>query len=110
MAIITNISSLDPVTLELQEYSSDDENIISSFNVTDIPFSSSSDIIEYHIYDFNNNIQDLVDYIIQIDQDDDLYSKIKNEALFTPSQDPKNKFDLFLSDLKTILVKLDESM
>jgi len=56
MAIITNISSLNPVTLELQEYSSDDENIISSFNVTDIPFSSSSDIIEYHIYDFNNNI------------------------------------------------------
>jgi hypothetical protein len=59
-----------------------------------------------NLYDFKNNIKDLVDYIIEIDQNNDIYLKIKNEPLFTPTQDPKNKFNLFLSDLKNILNKI----
>jgi len=55
MEIKTNISSLDPITLELQEYSSTDELLISNFFINNISFTTS-DIIEYHIYDFNKNL------------------------------------------------------
>jgi len=55
MEIKTNISSLDPITLELQEYSSTDELLISNFSINNISFTTS-DIIEYHIYDFNKNL------------------------------------------------------
>lgn len=55
MEIITNISSLDPVTLELQDYSSTDDSLISSFTLNDISFTSDNNI-EYHIYDFNKNL------------------------------------------------------
>lgn len=55
MEIITNISSLDPVTLELQDYSSTDDSLISSFTLNDLSFTSNN-IIEYHIYDFNKNL------------------------------------------------------
>ena len=52
---IVNIQNLDPTTLELQTYSTDDQNLISSFDLEN-SFTSSVDYIEYSIYDINQNL------------------------------------------------------
>ena len=52
---IVNIQNLDPTTLELQTYSTDDQNLISSFDLEN-SFTSSVDYIEYSIYDVNQNL------------------------------------------------------
>ena len=43
---IVNIQNLDPTTLELQTYSTDDQSLISSFDLEN-SFTSSVDYIEY---------------------------------------------------------------
>jgi len=65
---ITNIKSIDESTLEYQEYSNSDTNLITSFNLNDISFDSNLNTIEYHILDFNktliNSNYNLKDYSI----------------------------------------------
>jgi hypothetical protein len=77
---IINIQNIDPTTLELQTYSTQDQNLISSFDVTNT-FTSSVDYIEYTVYDFNQNqllyINNFSNYSIldnnlQIDPEQDL--------------------------------------
>jgi len=77
---IINIQNIDPTTLELQTYSTQDQNLISSFDVTNT-FTSSVDYIEYTVYDFNqnqllyvNNFSNysILDNNLQIDPEQDL--------------------------------------
>jgi hypothetical protein len=81
MENITNIQTVDPNTLEFQTYQPSDENLISSFTLDNIPFTSSVDKIEYHVFDANQNIifsnynfstYNLVDNLIVIDPKKDL--------------------------------------
>jgi hypothetical protein len=64
---IVNIQNLDPTTLELQTYSTDDQSLISSFDLEN-SFTSSVDYVEYSVYDINQNlllyIDDFTDYSI----------------------------------------------
>jgi len=52
---IVNIQNIDPDTLQLQNYSPEDENLISNFT-QDIKFNPSEDYLEYFILDLNQNI------------------------------------------------------
>jgi hypothetical protein len=49
------IIPVDPITFELQDYSTQDTNIISKFEIDTI-FSQSTDYIEYYVYDIAENI------------------------------------------------------
>jgi surface protein len=83
MAEIVNITSLNPDNFEFQDYSLNDSSLITSFE-TDIIFNSQKDIIEYFIYDINNNIlfentsgfprYKLIDNLVSIDPEADLKS------------------------------------
>ena len=53
---IITIQNVDASTLEPQEYSNSDNNLISSFDLTDIPFNNTLDFIEYHIFDYNKTL------------------------------------------------------
>ncbi len=53
---IVNIQNINPDNLQLQNYSSEDENLISNFTQQDIVFDSTVDYIEYFIYDLNNDL------------------------------------------------------
>ena len=53
---ITNIQSVNPDTLEFQNYQSADSGLISSFTVNDIVFTSDFNSVEYHILDSNKNL------------------------------------------------------
>ena len=76
---IVNIQNLDPTTLELQTYSTDDQNLISSFDLEN-SFTSSVDYIEYSIYDINQN---LLLYINNFTN----YSLLNNVLQINPEQD-----------------------
>ena len=76
---IINIQNIDPTTLELQTYSTQDQNLISSFDVTNT-FTSSVDYIEYTVYDFN---QSLLLYINNFSN----YSILDNNLQIDPEQD-----------------------
>jgi hypothetical protein len=52
---IVNIQNIDPNTLQLQNYSSEDENLISNFT-QNVNFNPSEDYLEYFILDLNQNI------------------------------------------------------
>jgi hypothetical protein len=52
---IVNIQNVDPNTLQLQNYSSEDEALISNFT-QDISFNPTEDYLEYFILDLNQNI------------------------------------------------------
>ena len=81
MAEIVNIQQLDPITFELQEYSSSDIELISVTDVYDT-FDPNNDYLEYFIYDLNNTIlysnvagypnYKLIDNNIVIDPENDL--------------------------------------
>ena len=58
MAKIVNIQNVDPNTLQLQNYSFEDESLISN-SVQDITFNSSEDYIEYFVLNLNENIVSL---------------------------------------------------
>jgi len=49
------INQVDPTTFEYQEYSEQDNNLIDS-RILDTSFTSSSDYIEYYIYDNSKNL------------------------------------------------------
>jgi hypothetical protein len=79
---IINIQNLDPQTLELQTYSDEDQNLISSFDLEN-SFSSSIDYIEYSIYDLNQNLllyqnnftnYSILDGTLQLNPENDLSS------------------------------------
>lgn len=82
MEKIVNIQNIDPNTLQLQNYSVEDESLISNYNKQDISFNPSEDYIEYFILDLNKNIlynntsgypnYKLRDNIINIDPQKDL--------------------------------------
>jgi hypothetical protein len=76
---IVNIQNLDPTTLELQTYSTDDQNLISSFDLEN-SFTSSVDYIEYSVYDIN---QDLLLYISNFTN----YSLLNNTLQIDPEKD-----------------------
>jgi len=58
-----------------------------------------------NLSDFNNNVKELAEYIIEIDKNEDKYIKLKNENLFLPEQNPKLFFNEFLHKLKNITNK-----
>ena len=53
---IVNIQSVNPDTLEFQTYQQSDSELISSFSVEDIAFTSSYNKIEYYVLDANQNV------------------------------------------------------
>jgi len=53
---IVNIQSINPDNLQLQNYSSEDENLISNFTQQDIVFNPNEDYVEYFILDLNENL------------------------------------------------------
>lgn len=55
MAEITSILPIDPITFDFQEYSVSDSSLINSTTI-ETSFDPSTDLIEYFIYDINNNI------------------------------------------------------
>ena len=91
MAEIVNIVSLDPNTFEFQDYSINDSSLITSFEI-ETSFDSQKDIIEYFIYDINNNIlyentfgfprYKLIDNLVSIDPEGDLKSLGYNEGQY----------------------------
>ena len=56
MEKIINIQNINPDTFQLQNYSSEDESLISNFIQQDIVFNPSEDYLEYFILDLNQNI------------------------------------------------------
>jgi hypothetical protein len=52
---IVNIQSVDPNTLQLQNYNTEDESLISNFE-TDVTFDPNQDYLEYFILDLNQDI------------------------------------------------------
>ena len=79
MAIIQNITSLDPVTLEYQDYSVDDTTLISS-SVFSSTWSDNKDYIEYYVYNLNGDI-------IESDPDLQNYLSTKEGLLINPDED-----------------------
>ena len=76
MAIIQNITPLDPVTLEYQDYSVDDTTLISS-SVFSSTWSDNKDYIEYYVYNLNGDI-------IESDPDLQNYLSTKEGLLINP--------------------------
>ena len=84
MEKITNIQNVDPNTLQLQNYSVEDETLISNFTQQDIIFDPQQDYLEYFILDLNKNILfsnvfgypgfKLRDNLVTIDPQNDLES------------------------------------
>ncbi len=70
-----------------------DENVSKDFNVKSF----------INLFDFNNNIKDLCEHIIELDKSEDKYSQIKHQPLFLPEQNPQYKFEEFITKLKQIL-------
>ena len=79
MAIVQNITSLDPVTLEYQDYSADDTTLISSSIFTST-WSDNKDYIEYYVYNLNGDV-------IESDLDLQNYLSTKEGLLINPDED-----------------------
>ena len=91
MEKIVNIQNVDPNTLQLQNYSPEDEALISNFT-QDITFNPSEDYLEYFILDLNqttlfSNVAGYPGYTIQdgkvvIDPQSDLESQGYDEGQY----------------------------
>lgn len=55
MAEVINIQPINPLTFELQEYSSEDTSLITNLE-SQTSFNSQTDKVEYFIYDLNNQL------------------------------------------------------
>ena len=55
MAEIINLQNINPNTFEIQTYSQEDNALIFSTTIDSI-FNSSTDVVEYFIYNLNGNI------------------------------------------------------
>jgi hypothetical protein len=84
MAEIVNIQSLDAVTFELQTYTLNDINLIPTTD-TFGSFNTTTDHIEYFIYDLNNNI--LFSNVIGYPQ----FSLLNNNLVIDPENDLKTQ-------------------
>ena len=84
MAEIVNIQSLDAITFELQTYTPNDIDLISTID-TFGNFNSTTDHIEYFIYDLNNNI--LFSNVIGYPQ----FSILNNNLFIDPENDLKTQ-------------------
>lgn len=81
MADIVNIIPLNPNNFEFQEYSDDDNLLISSYDI-ETKFNPSTDLIEYFIYNLNNSLiyqnnfgynnYQLIDNILSLNPEKDL--------------------------------------
>ena len=56
-----------------------------------------------NLYDFSNNLVELCNYIVRLDQDDDLFETIRRQPTFNDNQNPKVRFESFLQKLKEII-------
>jgi len=77
---IININNIDPNTFEFQDYSVNDTSLITSIE-TESTFDPSTDIIEYFVYDLNNNI------LFQNTSGWPLYRLVDNKVYINPTQD-----------------------
>jgi hypothetical protein len=84
MAELINISQIDPVTFEYQDYSTDDSSLITSFDISST-FNSSTDYLEYFIYDLDGNIlfQNVFGY--------PNYTLLDNNIIIYPEENLKNE-------------------
>jgi hypothetical protein len=82
MAVVQNIQSLDPVTLEYQDYSIDDTSLISSSIYTST-WSDNKDYIEYYVYNLNGDV-------IESDLDLQNYLSTDKGLSINPDQDIQN--------------------
>ncbi len=81
MEKIVNIQNIDPNTFQLQNYSVEDDSLITG-NIQEIAFNPSEDYIEYFVLDLNKNIlyqntagypnYTLIDNLVSIDPQRDL--------------------------------------
>jgi hypothetical protein len=79
MAIIQNIQSLDPTTLEYQDYSIEDTSLISS-SIYSSDWSDNRDYIEYYVFNLNGDI-------IESDLNLSSYQNTPEGLLINPEQD-----------------------
>ena len=84
MAEIVNISQLNPQTFELQDYSTQDTDLIIATDVFDT-FDPTIDHIEYFIYDLNGNI------LYANDDSYPAYSLLDNNLVIDPEADLKRQ-------------------
>jgi hypothetical protein len=92
MEKIVNIQTVDPNNFQIQNYSSEDESLISNFTEQDVVFNPSEDYIEYFIFDLNQNIlfsnvagypsYQLRDNLVTIDPQDNLESQGYTEGTY----------------------------
>ena len=83
------INQVDPTTFEYQEYSEQDNNLIDS-RILDTSFTSSSDYIEYYIYDNSKNLlfPNQGEETRIYDQRE--YSVIEGDTILYPAQNLEN--------------------
>ena len=55
MAKTVTLNSIDPISFEYQEYSTQDDNLIVNFTV-EPTFDPLKNYVAYYIYDFNNTV------------------------------------------------------
>ena len=78
------INPVDPTTFEYQEYSEQDNNLISSSRL-DTAFTMSTDYIEYYIYDDSKNLVFPLDTSSKI-YDQRSYSVIDGDTILQPAE------------------------
>ena len=81
MAEIINISPINPITFEFQDYSSSDTSLITSIETPSV-FNSKTDNVEFFVYDLNNqivyqNVDDFSSYTL---------SSENNSLILTPGE------------------------
>jgi hypothetical protein len=91
MAEIVNITPLNPTTFEYQEYSTEDNSLITSLEI-ETSFTPGVDIIEYFIYDLNGDIifedvngyggYSLIDNVLTLDPQADLITQGYTEGQY----------------------------
>ena len=115
MAEIVNILSINPNNFEFQEYSQEDNSLITSLEI-ETSFNPNVDRVEYFIYDLNGNIlydnvagypgYKLVDNIMTLDPQADLVRQGYTEGQFntlynfvSPKLGSDSNFNYFISEI-----------
>jgi hypothetical protein len=117
MAEIVNILSINPNTFEFQEYSQEDNSLITSLEI-ETSFNSNTDYVEYFIYDLNGNIlydnvagypgYKLIDNIMTLDPQADLirqgfiegqYNTLYN--FVSPKLSSNSNLNYFISEISS---------
>jgi hypothetical protein len=117
MAETVNITPLNPNNFEFQEYSLEDNSLITSLEI-ETSFNPQTDKIEYFIYDLNNNIlfenvtgytgYRLLDNVLTLYPDIDLISQGYTEGQYntlynfvSPKLESNPNFTYFLSQISS---------